>query len=103
MTQNKDVTGWLLALINNGLILQWNHVYPSWNNVNHLSLQFILPISAPTRNAITITHGSEATGVSAIVYNCVNPTSTNVGIYCHTLTQANYTGTTHVWLYSISY
>lgn len=93
----------LLSDINNELILQWNHAYPSWNNVANLSLQFILPISAPTRNAITITNGSEATGVSAICYNCVNPTSTKVSIYCHTLTQAKYTGTTHIWLYSISY
>lgn len=89
--------------VNNGLIIQWNHAYPTWNNVNSISLDFTLPISAPTRNAITIAHGSIASGVSAVVYNVANPTSTKVSVYCITSTQTKFTGTAHIWLYSISY
>lgn len=46
MTQNKDVTGWLLALINNGFILQSG----SFTAVNITSSTIYFSVSYKTKN-----------------------------------------------------
>ena len=85
------------------MILQWNHTYTQWGGPNK-SIDFTLPITAPTRNAVMIAGGTEATGVNAIAYNIVNsPTNASATVYGTPLSNQSYTGVTHIWLFTISY